>query len=70
MQLLGGRSTALEGAAGFALLWTPSGVLKGWEIPGVAEEMADGVVESPVEGWRGVGGGGGAATEGLVALSL
>lgn len=71
MQLLGGRSTTgLEGAPGFALVWTPSGVLKGCETPGVAEEMAEGMVMSPAVGWRGLEGEEGAATEGLDPLSL
>jgi hypothetical protein len=46
----------------------PSGVLKGWETPGVAEEMADGVVRSPTVGWRGADGEGGAETEALLSL--
>lgn len=68
-QLLGGRWTAgFVTSPGWASVWTPSGVLKGWETPGVAEEIADGVVESPVEGWRGAEGGGGVATGGLLSL--
>lgn len=38
---------------------TPSvGVLKGWETPGVADDMADGTETSPTPGCRGAGGGG------------
>jgi hypothetical protein len=55
-------------ALGLTSTWTPSGVLKGWETPGVAEEMADGVVESPTVGWRGAEGEGGAETEALLSL--
>ena len=37
-------------------------------MPGVAEEMADGVVWSPTVCWRGADGEGGAATGGLLSL--
>lgn len=51
----GGSCEALSNSAGPA-----SGVLRGCETPGVAEETAYGIEISPTIGCRGAGGGGGA----------
>lgn len=72
MQELGGRSTAgfaaFAGWVGLTSTWTPPGVLKGCDTPGVADEIADGMVMSSPMGCRGLGGGGAADTEGFPSL--
>lgn len=55
--------------SGFTSVWTASsGVLKGCETPGVADDTADGIEMSPATGCLGEGGGGGAETVGLPSV--